>query len=67
MTKLVLIALLSATGGLTPAAPDPAHHYSRRADVWSPRCATPVGVCYIAPQPVGSPCKCGEVGGTIVP
>jgi hypothetical protein len=74
MTKLLLIALLStgaaATGpAATPHAPNQTRidNQTRLADVWSPRCATPVGICFVAPQPVGSPCLCGNVGGTIIP
>ena len=33
----------------------------------SPRCSTPAGVCLVPPQPIGSPCTCGDVAGTIIP
>lgn len=33
----------------------------------SPRCSTPAGVCLVPPQPVGSPCTCGDVAGTVIP
>ena len=33
----------------------------------SPRCATPAGICFVAPMPVGSPCSCGQYPGTIIP
>jgi hypothetical protein len=33
----------------------------------SPRCATPAGICFVSPMPVGSPCQCGQYFGTIIP
>ena len=35
-----------------------------QATVYGERCVTKIGWCPIAPQPVGSPCKCGDVTGT---
>ena len=32
--------------------------------VYGQRCVTQVGWCPIDPQPVGSPCRCGDVEGT---
>ena len=32
--------------------------------VYGQRCVTQVGWCPINPQPVGSPCRCGDVTGT---
>ena len=68
MSKLLLIALLSASGVTAgqPTAPGSDDH-TRLADILSPRCATPVGVCLVPPQPVGSPCLCGEIAGTVIP
>ena len=37
------------------------------AQAMSPRCSTPEGVCLVAPRPIGSPCSCGGVAGTIIP
>jgi hypothetical protein len=37
------------------------------AQAFSPRCATPVGICFVQPQPIGSPCYCGQFQGTIIP
>ena len=38
------------------------------AQQYSSRCATSAGICYVAPQPVGSPCTCPDgTPGTIVP
>ena len=31
------------------------------------RCQTSFGVCPIAPAPIGAPCFCGNVPGTVVP
>jgi len=40
----------------------------RAAQIYlSPKCATPKGVCLVAPQPVGSPCFCGPDRGQIIP
>lgn len=33
----------------------------------SPHCSTPVGVCDVDPLPIGSPCQCGDTGGSIIP
>lgn len=33
------------------------------ARVYGERCVTPRGSCTIHPQPVGSPCRCGNVDG----
>jgi len=34
------------------------------APVYGERCVTRIGTCQILPQPVGSPCRCGDVTGT---
>ncbi len=73
MSKLLLAFFFSSSVGHSPVPVD--HHaaqqdrppQTQRADVWSPRCATPAAICYVAPLPVGSPCKCGDAVGTIVP
>lgn len=33
----------------------------------SSRCATPAGICLVTPQPIGTPCFCGQNYGTIIP
>jgi len=38
------------------------------AEEYGSRCATNTGICSVAPQPLGSPCKCPDGSyGTIVP
>lgn len=40
----------------------------RLAQQYSSRCETSAGICYVEPQPVGSPCTCPDGSpGTIVP
>ena len=36
------------------------------AQALSPRCSTPAGICFIPPQPIGTPCSCGQFQGTII-
>jgi len=33
---------------------------------YSQYCATNFGICTVNPQPVGSPCACGQYQGTII-
>jgi hypothetical protein len=42
-------------------------NFSRIAQAYSPKCQTQVGLCYVAAQPVGSPCSCDSGPGVIVP
>lgn len=36
-------------------------------EMFSPKCQTPVGLCYVAAQPLGTPCICDSGPGVIVP
>ena len=37
------------------------------AQALSPRCSTPAGICFVQPpQPIGTPCACGQFQGTII-
>ena len=72
MSKFLFALLVTSSAGYSPVPPDHPIQpqrppLSQRADTWSPRCATPAGICYVAPLPLGSPCKCGDAAGTIVP
>jgi hypothetical protein len=49
-----------APGGYTPLP-------KLAQETLSPHCSTSVGVCDVAPQPIGSPCVCGDVPGSIIP
>lgn len=58
---LVVLALAHSTAS---TGPEP-----RNVDVvqaLSPRCSTPAGICFISPQPIGTPCSCGQFQGTII-
>ena len=59
---LLIILAMAASAASTALEP-------RRMDMaqaLSPRCSTPAGICYIQPQPIGSPCFCGQYQGTVI-
>lgn len=59
-----LLALAAMAGAVRSTAPQ-----SQAMDVaqaLSPRCATPAGICFINPQPIGTPCACGQFQGTVI-
>jgi hypothetical protein len=63
-------ALILAVSSLSPMDEGfqgmPKTASSELAQALGSHCATPVGVCQIAPQPIGSPCACGQYWGTTV-
>ena len=68
----VLPMLLAGTGdvpvhGEIVAMPYAPSTYLAQQVTFSNKCSTPNGICYVAAQPVGSPCQCGPVWGTIIP
>jgi len=62
-----LLGPLDLWAGSEPHRADASSGERLLAQVYSPRCATPVGICFVAPQPIGSPCVCGNARGTIIP
>lgn len=59
-----LLALAAVAGTARSTAPQsPAMEV---AQALSPRCATPAGICFINPQPIGTPCSCGQFQGTVI-
>jgi hypothetical protein len=60
---LLIILAMAASAASTALEP-------RRMDMaqaLSPRCSTPAGICFVQPpQPIGTPCACGQFQGTII-
>jgi hypothetical protein len=61
--KIIAIGLLAFSATLSPVNSTDAVQV---AQALSPRCATPAGICFITPQPIGAPCSCGQFQGTII-
>ena len=59
MSPIAIKALLLAK----PAAKSAPGFFHAAAPVYGERCVTEIGFCEILPQPVGSPCMCGDVTG----
>ena len=60
-----LLALFATLGPVKSTAPE--SDAVQVAQALSSRCATPAGICSIQPPlPIGSPCACGELRGTII-
>lgn len=55
-----ILGMVQYVGEDTPRVPVLAQTYSTK-------CATPVSICYVPAQPVGSRCTCNGVEGAIVP
>ena len=64
LTSTVLLVVLAMAGSTASMAPEPGR--MEMAQSLSPRCSTPAGICIIDPQPIGSPCFCGQFQGTVV-
>jgi hypothetical protein len=65
---------VAAIGPPTPAerpieraAPLPKPPASLQVVQASSKCSTPSGICFVPPLPVGSPCRCGNFSGVIIP
>jgi hypothetical protein len=68
MRLIYLLAILALPGVLVALPLDAVRSgKTDMVDLWSPKCATPIGLCFVQPMPVGSPCWCGNVGGNIIP
>jgi hypothetical protein len=66
----VLMVVAANAPGKVGVVVDPgptAEENVKVAQNYSSRCSTNVGICYVPPAPVGSPCSCGNAPGTIVP
>ena len=67
VSKLVSIVLLAAFAtGASSAGTALEPRRTEMVQALSPRCSTPAGICFIQPQPIGSPCFCGQFQGTII-
>ena len=65
--KIIAIGLLAFSATLGPVkSTAPESDAVQVAQALSPRCATPAGICFIHPQPIGTPCSCGQFQGTII-
>jgi hypothetical protein len=70
MVAVVSICGFAALGSASVDEPRDIQRQSHQeifVQALSPRCATPVGICFVQPQPIGSPCLCGQNQGTIIP
>jgi len=59
-----LLSALAMLGAVKATAPD--LRAMEVAQALSPRCSTPAGICFITPQPIGTPCACGQFQGTVI-
>lgn len=65
LMSTALLVVLATAGSTASTAPEQLP--VDVAQALSPRCATPAGICFIQPpQPIGSPCVCGQFRGTII-
>ncbi len=70
IVPVVAVIVLAFLGGsqLLSRTRAPDTEPIRLAQHYSSRCETRAGICYVQPQPVGSPCTCPDgTPGTIVP
>ena len=54
---------VSPTTQVVPATPIPQIKVTQA----SSKCSTSAGICFVEPLPVGSPCRCGDFSGVIIP
>lgn len=59
----VSIGQYAPTHELAPKPPSDGPYTRMAQYALSPKCATPYGICFIYPQPVGAPCYCVFPGG----
>ncbi len=60
----MLLAIFAILGAIKSTAVET--QAMQLAQALSPKCATPAGICFIPPQPIGTPCSCGQFQGTVI-
>jgi archaellin len=61
------VVATSALGAVVWTSQKGAEAPEELVQLYSTKCQTSGGVCYVAAQPVGSACVCGGKAGTIIP